>query len=88
MTMISSAAGQPASGTHTDSRIAGRTSSAGLARLLGGLVHGLVTYWARREAIKVLSEMDDRALRDIGIARSQIEAAVGGALNPGMARLR
>lgn len=88
MTMISSAAGQPASGTQTASRIAGRTSWAGLARLLGGLVHGLVTYWARREAIKVLSEMDDRALRDIGIARSQIEAAVGGALNPGMARLR
>jgi uncharacterized protein YjiS (DUF1127 family) len=32
--------------------------------------------------------MDDRALRDIGIARSQIEAAVGGALSPGMARFR
>ena len=82
MTMTSSAAGQPAS------RIAGRIASAGLRRLLGGWVTGFVTYWARREAIKVLSEMDDRALRDIGITRSQIEAAVGGALNPGMARLR
>ena len=78
MTMISSAAGQPAS----------QSSPAALARLLGSWAHGLVSYWARREAIKVLSEMDDRALRDIGIARSQIEAAVGGALNPGMARLR
>jgi uncharacterized protein YjiS (DUF1127 family) len=78
MTMISSAAGQPAS----------QSSPAGLARVLGSWAYGLVTYWARREAIKVLSEMDDRALRDIGIARSQIEAAVGGALNPGMARLR
>jgi uncharacterized protein YjiS (DUF1127 family) len=78
MIMISSAAGQPAS----------QTSLAGLARLLASWVTGFVTYWARREAIKVLSEMDDRALRDIGIARSQIEAAVGGALNPGMARLR
>jgi uncharacterized protein YjiS (DUF1127 family) len=78
MTMISSAAGQPAS----------QSSPAGLARLLGSWATGFVTYWARREAIKVLSEMDDRALRDIGIARSQIEAAVGGALNPGMARLR
>lgn len=77
MTMISSAAGQPAS----------QSSQAGLAGLLGSWVHALVTHWARREAIKVLSEMDDRALRDIGIARSQIEAAVGGALNPGMARL-
>ena len=82
MTMISSAAGQPASRMQTASRIAGQTSSAGLARLLGGLVHGLVTYWARREAIKVLSEMDDRALRDIGIARSQIEAAVHGVVDP------
>ena len=82
MTMISSAAGQPAS------QSSGQISRAGLARLLGGWATGFVTYWARREAIKVLSEMDDRALRDIGIARSQIEAAVGGALNPGMARLR
>ena len=78
MTMISSAAGQPAS----------QTSPVGLAGLLGSWATGFVTYWARREAIKVLGEMDDRALRDIGIARSQIEAAVGGALNPGMARLR
>jgi uncharacterized protein YjiS (DUF1127 family) len=46
-------------------------------------MHGLVTYWARREAIKLLGEMDRPALRDIGIVRSQIEAAVGGELNPG-----
>jgi uncharacterized protein YjiS (DUF1127 family) len=46
------------------------------------LAQGVVTYWARREAIKVLSEMDDRALRDIGIARSQIEAAVCGVVDP------
>jgi len=78
MTMISSAAGQPAS----DAR------GSGFVRLLGSWANGLVVYWARREAIKVLRGMDDRALRDIGIARSQIEAAVGGALNPGMARLR
>jgi len=78
MTMISSAAGQPAS----------QSSPAGLGRLFGSWMHGLVTYWARREAIKLLGEMDDRALRDIGIVRSQIEAAVGGELNPGMARRR
>lgn len=78
MTMISSAAGQPAS----------QSSPAGLGHLLGSWMHGLVTYWARREAIKLLGEMDDRALRDIGIVRSQIEAAVGGELNPGMARRR
>jgi uncharacterized protein YjiS (DUF1127 family) len=56
--------------------------------LLGGLAQGLVTYWARREAIKVLSEMDDRALRDIGIARSQIEAAVHGVVDPTFGYIR
>ena len=78
MTMISSAAGQPAP----------QIAPAGLARLLGGVAHGLVTYWARREAIKVLSEMDDRALRDIGIARSQIEAAVQGVVDPTFGYIR
>ena len=78
MTMISSAAGQ----------LASQNSPAGLGRLLGGWATGLVTYWARREAIKVLGAMDDRALRDIGISRCHIEAAVGGALNPEMSRFR
>jgi uncharacterized protein YjiS (DUF1127 family) len=78
MTMISSAAGQPAS----------QTSPAGLARLLGNWAHGLVSYWARREAIKVLSEMDDRALRDIGIERGQIEAAVHGVVDPTFGYIR
>ena len=88
MTMISSAAGRPASRMQAASRITGQTSSAGWARLLGGLAQGVVTYWARREAIKVLSEMDDRALRDIGIARSQIEAAVRGAVDPTFGYIR
>jgi uncharacterized protein YjiS (DUF1127 family) len=35
-------------------------------------------YFVRRTAIATLRELDDRALRDIGIARSQIEAAVQG----------
>ena len=35
-------------------------------------------YFLRRTAIATLRELDDRALRDIGIARSQIEAAVQG----------
>ncbi|SDN31584.1 DUF1127 domain-containing protein [Afipia sp. GAS231] len=72
MTMISSAAGQPAS----------QRWSAGLARLLGSWANGVVVYWARREAVKTLRQMDDRALRDIGIARSQIEAAVHGVVDP------
>ena len=35
-------------------------------------------YFLRRTAIATLRELDDRALRDIGIVRSQIEAAVRG----------
>jgi uncharacterized protein YjiS (DUF1127 family) len=35
-------------------------------------------YVVRRSAITTLRELDDRALRDIGIVRSQIEPAVHG----------
>jgi len=38
-------------------------------------------YVVRRSAIATLRELDDSALRDIGIARSQIEAAVQGLIN-------
>jgi uncharacterized protein YjiS (DUF1127 family) len=38
----------------------------------------LAGYFVRRTAIATLRELDDRALRDIGIARSQIDAAVHG----------
>ena len=78
MTMISSAAGQPAS----------RSTPAGLAHLLGRWANGIVVYWARREAIKTLRQMDDRALRDIGIARSQIDAAVHGVVDPTFGYIR
>jgi uncharacterized protein YjiS (DUF1127 family) len=44
-------------------------------------------YVVRRSAIVTLRELDDRALRDIGIARSQIEAAVDG-LIPSPDRIR
>jgi uncharacterized protein YjiS (DUF1127 family) len=36
----------------------------------------LMTYWARRETIKMLRELDDHQLRDIGLPRHQIESAV------------
>ncbi len=42
----------------------------------------LAGYVIRRSAIATLHELDDRALRDIGIARSQIEAAVHGLVAP------
>ena len=77
MTMVSSAAGQPSS--------AG--TAAGLIRWIGALAHALAGHWERRAAIKILSERDDRELRDIGLVRGQIEAAVGGALNPHQGRM-
>jgi uncharacterized protein YjiS (DUF1127 family) len=45
-------------------------------------------YFLRRSAIATLRELDDRALRDIGIARSQIEGAVHGFISlPDRARM-
>lgn len=60
----------------------------GLTRWIGACAHALALYWDRRAAIKALQELDDRGLRDIGLARCHIEAAVGGALNPEMGRYR
>ncbi|MEP6838698.1 MAG: DUF1127 domain-containing protein [Bradyrhizobium sp.] len=56
--------------------------------MLGNWANGVVVYWARREAIKTLRQMDDRALRDIGIARSQIETAVHGVVDPTFGYIR
>jgi uncharacterized protein YjiS (DUF1127 family) len=72
MTMMFSTAAQPAA----------RSLPRGFFRLLGSCVNGIVTYFAYREAIKTLSELDDRALRDIGVERSRIESAVRGVVDP------
>jgi uncharacterized protein YjiS (DUF1127 family) len=73
----------------TMSPTATRLATAGLfIRWIGACAHALAVHFDRRAAIKALHELDDRALRDIGLARCHIEAAVGGALNPDMARLR
>ena len=77
MTTISQTAGQ----------LASRKAAAGFFRLLGGWVNGVVTYLARRQAIQTLSELDDRALRDIGIERSRIESAVRGTVDPDFGRI-
>jgi len=50
------------------------------SRLLNACCDGVAVYFARRAAIATLRELDDRTLRDIGLARSQIEAAVGGCI--------
>jgi uncharacterized protein YjiS (DUF1127 family) len=77
MTMISQTAGQPAS----------RNARTGFFRVLGGWVNAIVTHFAHREAIKTLSELDDRALRDIGVERSQIASAVRGLIDPMYGRM-
>ena len=40
--------------------------------------HDIARYFSRRAALKHLGECNDRELRDIGLSRSQIEAAVYG----------
>ena len=77
MTTISRTAGQPV--------ISG--AMGGFFRLLGKWVNGVVNHLARRQAIQTLHELDDRALRDIGIERSRIEAAVRGAVDPDFGRI-
>ncbi|MFZ1479527.1 MAG: DUF1127 domain-containing protein [Paracoccaceae bacterium] len=43
-----------------------------LRRFFGGIVR----HWQRRRMIRALQAMDDRLLRDIGLARGDIEAVV------------
>ncbi|MFH1345434.1 MAG: DUF1127 domain-containing protein [Pseudomonadota bacterium] len=62
--------------------------SGGLLRWIGAGALAAAAYCERRAAIRTLMERDDRELRDIGLVRSQIEAAVGGAFNPHMGRIR
>ena len=41
-------------------------------------MHAVAADWDRRAAMKALHQLDDRALRDIGLSRCQIESAVHG----------
>lgn len=77
MTTLSSAA----------ARSAPQTLPGGFFRVVGAWVHGVITYFAHRQAIKTLNELDDRALRDIGIERGRIEAAVHGIVDPTYGRM-
>ena len=65
----------------TISQTAGRSlrpSSSGFFATLANAATTLFDRLERRSAVKTLNELDDRALRDIGINRSQIEDAVYG----------
>jgi uncharacterized protein YjiS (DUF1127 family) len=48
------------------------------ARILDGWADRLAAYLERRHAIKKLSQLDDRELRDIGLSRGRIQSAVQG----------
>jgi uncharacterized protein YjiS (DUF1127 family) len=56
------------------------------ARRIGIWVRAFATGWNRRAAMKDLHQLDDRALRDIGISRCEIERAVHGLDWPDLAR--
>ena len=66
----------------TISQTAGRSlrpsSPSGFFATLASAAYALFDRLERRSAVKTLNELDDRALRDIGINRSQIEDAVYG----------
>lgn len=66
----------------TISQTAGRnlrpSSTGGFFRTLATGARALFDRLEQRSAVKTLNELDDRALRDIGITRSQIEDAVYG----------
>jgi uncharacterized protein YjiS (DUF1127 family) len=67
-----------------------RTKSPGASlRFFNACWEGIARYFVHRAAIATLRELDDRALRDIGLARSQIEAAVHGFMTaPSRGRIR
>ena len=74
----------------TISQTAGRSlrpsSSSGFFATLAHAVSALFDRLERRSAVKTLNELDDRALRDIGITRSQIEDAVYGQFKTELSR--
>jgi len=49
-----------------------------IRRLLQAWARDIAHYFVRRAAVKTLRELSDYELRDIGLRRGQIEAAVDG----------
>jgi uncharacterized protein YjiS (DUF1127 family) len=72
--------------SQTAGRSLGPSSSRGFFAALATAIYALFDRLERRSAIKTLNELDDRALRDIGITRSQIEDAVAGELKTELMR--
>jgi len=59
-------------------RLGLRRSPRHLKRLVDAWVAGMLARRERQAAICALHQMDDRALRDIGLWRGRIDAALGG----------
>jgi uncharacterized protein YjiS (DUF1127 family) len=55
-----------------------RSSGYYVRRLFQAWARDIAHYFTRRAALKHLSELNDRELRDIGLSRGQVEAAVYG----------
>lgn len=62
----------------TIARSSGTRMSGAFLYMLNAGWHRIARYCVRRAAIASLRKLDDEALRDIGIARFQIEAAAYG----------
>jgi uncharacterized protein YjiS (DUF1127 family) len=62
----------------TPIRLAVAKRTGAFSRLFSACLDGIARHFVRRAAIACLRELDDRALRDIGLVQSQIEAAVHG----------
>ena len=60
---------------------AGKTSGT-FVQLLGARWEALAGYFVRRAAVATLRALDERALQDIGLDRTDIEAAVYGRVTP------
>ncbi len=72
--------------SQTSGRSLSPSSSGGFFRALASGVYALFDRLEHRSAVKTLNELDDRALRDIGITRSQIEDAVYGQVKAELTR--
>lgn len=65
---------------------ASTTRSSEFLQFVTAVWRGIARYFAHRSAIASLRELDDRSLQDIGLKRSQIEAAVRGLITPSRPR--
>ncbi len=69
--------------SRTEVRPATRDTMSGVLRWLAARADASIAYFHRRALVKMLHELDDRELRDIGLLRCHIEAAVEGKLRRG-----